>query len=215
MDDATASVIIAGFTAGAGVVGACVGSALQARATARQWVRERTARREEKNETANETASRAAREAAFSALELADALERYALACAHVVSDNSIDPYAPNASPWINVPDLPTFPSEVEWRFLGVGDASNVRHFRAQTELAKVRLNAAADLIDGDELIADAAEQAALLGTRSWELASCLRENFGLPPFRTDELAWDYMETIRNILERRAQMRREQELGGG
>lgn len=219
MDAVTAGLITAGITAAAGVGGAAVGALLQASASARQWTRERAARREERQAKLDEDASARAKEAAFAALDLADALERYALACAHVVSDNGAAlryrDEDPRAEVWTNVPDLADFPSGIDWRALGVRETSEVRHFRSEVELAKVRLNAASDHLDGEDLVEDAADQAANLGKRAWQIAVELRTGHGLPAFHTDKLAWDYIDTIERLLNQRererAQRRREAE----
>src|SRR5690606_28466832 len=142
-----------------------VGGVLQSRGMRAQWKREREEREREAEAARAEKSEAFAKDAAFSALDLADFLEKYALSCADVVSDNSHNnPYGDTDEPtWTNVPELKAFPDLVDWRSLGIRDTSEVRDFRTQVDLVRVRLNALWRYVSLDEVLDDASEQAALL----------------------------------------------------
>lgn len=119
----------------------------------------------------------------FAALFLADALERYARACAEVVQEvRNFD--ASNGDighRHLNIPTLPDYPA-IDWSALGVAPAESAMIFRAEVDQLRAELAFLSQVEDGETVEADAVRGALAKGKGALLMAAELRKLKGLKP---------------------------------
>lgn len=158
----------------------------------------------------------------YSAIRIIAVLEDYVGQCAAVVSDDGTIHGQPAGRttdgqeycvPQVAIPDLPTFPDDVDWQ--SIGYKSNELMFRvlslpSMAREANDHIYAAADIStmpDHDELFAARQEGYAYLGLEVVGLVKDLRKAFALPevPAKPWEWGWDAGQFFQEKLDKIAQ----------
>lgn len=206
-------------SAAAVLLASIINARFQAGLSKEQSERDRTIRREEREAVRTEAAETRAKEASLSALDIADELESYALACANVVADNtSQNSYEPEPRGFhLSVPDAPQFPKSVDWRLIGAAEASRIRSLKTEIELTNLQIRGTVDYVGGEEAAEESANLSAELGLRCWSIAEELRLRHNLPPQDTGQLPRNFRDTLERqraeVLKRRRAVDPSDELG--
>lgn len=130
----------------------------------------------------------ARRDAKFSALYLAIAFEAYADKCSDLLSDSlnydSSGGHAGMARG--NLDDMPDYPDSIEWKPLGIDDATKAMSFRVEVDSTKSMISAEWEFADDEDVPPVVREQAARLGIKAIDLAVSLRKKWGIEPVSYD-----------------------------
>lgn len=129
---------------------------------------------------------RARRDAAFSALDIALALEACANACASLISDSeSYERSSGNAGEAHgNVAGLPEYPTAIEWKVFGIGPTTKARSFRVEVETARAMIRGHWEYGDEEEVVPLVREEAARLGRKALAMAIEFRRAWRIEPVR-------------------------------
>lgn len=134
------------------------------------------------------------RDGTFSALYLAAQLESYASLCSthlgeaenHSRFDGQV------GTPHGNVPDLPTYSEEIDWKTLGITTTDSALSFRVEIESTQAMITDAWDVVgDEDAVLPTAFEEMARLGQKALKLASNLRAKWKIPPVEYQNSSWN------------------------
>lgn len=124
------------------------------------------------------------RDGKFSALYLAIALEDYADKCSSLISDSqnyqNSDGHA--GSPRGNLDHMPDFPSAIEWKPLGIKDATKAMSFRVEVASTQSMISGHWEFGDEEDVPPVVREEAARLGMKALDLAIALRKKWGIDP---------------------------------
>lgn len=124
------------------------------------------------------------KDGSFAALYLAVALESYASNCASVLSDSenyqSSGGHAGSAHS--TVPDLPDYPTSIEWKPFGIKQTTQAMSFRVEVESAKAMLSEYWDFVgDEDDVVPVMRQETARLGKKALGLAIDFRKEWKIP----------------------------------
>ena len=121
-------------------------------------------------------------EGSFSALYLAIALEAYADKCSSLISDSqNYDSSDGNAGAARgNLDDMPEYPEAIEWKPLGIKDATKAMSFRVEVDTTKSMISGHWEFGDDEDVPPVVREEAARLGIKALNLAIALRKKWGI-----------------------------------
>jgi hypothetical protein len=149
--------------------------------------------------------------AAYLALRVAVLLEAYASECCDFYFDN-VNAHQPPDEPYpawrTQLPDLPEFPDDTEgWRAMHRKLVAKCLNFPNRVHASQ---NAIASCIEFsmDYLGITLDEQASARGVEAWEIASALRDAYGLD---RAEIVFDYYDVLRKVLKQSREEREERE----
>ena len=125
---------------------------------------------------------KANKDGSYDALYLALALESYAGTCASALSESetyeSSEGHA--GSPHGSVPDLPDYPSSIEWKPLGIKQTTDAMSFRVEIETAKAMIHDHWEFLDEEDVVPLVRERVARLGQKALNLAIEFRKAWNI-----------------------------------
>jgi hypothetical protein len=117
---------------------------------------------------------------AFSALDLAIALESYAGECASAIGDSETYVASGESAGRAvgNVPELPDYVAVTDWKSLGIKPTTSARTFRVEVEATRGMISGHWEFGDEEDVVPMVREEAARLGVKALELAVALRKRW-------------------------------------
>ncbi|MCG2663366.1 hypothetical protein [Brevundimonas sp.] len=183
--------------------GVVVGSLIKLVYDEIQWRRQRSQRRDDQKRIEDDRD----RVRAHAALEVALALEDYALDCADVLSDNIADQYDQS----FPVREMKPWPEAIDWRALEPQKLDRIRQLTVRSRI--VRLRAINAVSEEGHIPGEApgiwAEAAGEIGLDAWRTAEQVRTDHGLPPFTFSEGQWNFPETMQAHIDRMTKIRKD------
>lgn len=179
------------------------------------WLTNRNAALLRKEEAA-ERQQAEGRRTRLSALALAVHLESFAINCASVVSSfwgavwETPYTWARYASEPKYVENVPPWPPMIEWELLGADLAVASDNFQRRVELERRNLSEDHQHLDGEDVHARDADLAAQLGLAAWEMATAIRTDWRLEPFKWPD-GQDGEAVLKEHLRKRAAIKLQQE----
>ncbi|WP_439406422.1 hypothetical protein ACNJX9_34090 [Bradyrhizobium sp. DASA03076] len=151
--------------------------------------------------------------AAYLALRLAVLLEAYASECCDFYFDNANAEQLPNEPypSWnTRLPDLPEYPDDTEaWRTLDKKLLAKCLNFPNRVHASQNAIAACGEhTMDDLDIALD--EHASARGAEAWEIASALRETYGLD---RAEIVFDYYTALQKVLKQSREKRKRREEG--
>jgi hypothetical protein len=124
------------------------------------------------------------KDAAFSALYMAIAFESYANECASLIGDseNYDSSHGAAGKAHGNLPLLPPYPEEVEWKPFGLKRTTRALSFRTEVDSLRAMISDHWDFLDEDDIVPVVREEAAELGAKALGLAAELRRDWYIEP---------------------------------
>jgi hypothetical protein len=153
------------------------------------WLKERNVRKSEKIDKARVVA-----------LQIAVTLESFAQDCATMITENEVyeDTRGTVGNHSGSVPNLPEYPSELEWNTLDHQLASDVFGLRGIKKHCDGIVNFWADADpEPDRIRREASNQSGRCGLQAWNLAVRLRAQYSLPATSPNVGRWNFVETLR------------------
>jgi hypothetical protein len=137
----------------------------------------------------------------YSSLLISTALERFAIECSILISDNNIyrqsDGHAGQVSG--RLPNLADHPGSVDWTLLPIELVSREADLRHSIMIANEEMAFLISVADDDQIITDCNEKAANLGLNAWVLGRDFRRRHKLPKPNLGE----YEASLLRLLESR------------
>jgi len=124
------------------------------------------------------------KDAAFSALYMAIAFEAYANECASLIGDSENHDSSRGAAGKAhgNLPQLPPYPEEVEWKAFGLKRTTRALSFRTEVDSLRAMISGHWEFGDEDDIVPMVREEAAELGVKALEIAADLRRSKHIEP---------------------------------
>lgn len=139
------------------------------------------------------------REGRYLALRIAVILERFSIDCAELIASYNLhdqsDGHAGKQSG--SLPILPAYPSDADWKSLNPALCAKALAMRNELELSDKALDFHFE-VDAFQLGSAFKDEAGKCGYRAWEIATELRSLYKLPSFRSKDLYWDFVETLKD-----------------
>lgn len=154
------------------------------------------------------------KDAAFSALYMAIAFEAYANECASLIGDSENHESSDGAAGTAhgNLPLLPPYPEEVEWKAFGLKRTTRALSFRTEVDSLRAMISDHWDFLDADDIVPLVREEAAKLGAKALDLAADLRRSKHIEPM-TETGDWsvrDFLARKKEEYEEARKLREEQ-----
>lgn len=139
-----------------------------------------------------------ARIASYSALRLAVELEAFSIACADAISEADLSASSGGHAGRIHtkIPNLQSFPEDIDWRTLDPSISAKVLTIRNEITVAQQSIDFWYE-VDHDCVPNACVDQLGLCGYRAWKTAVELRKRYGLPPFDPTVLSWNVEECLK------------------
>lgn len=139
----------------------------------------------------------AIQEATYLALRVATTLERFAIDCASVISDNIAFKQSDGdkGNFRTKLPVLQSYPGDLDWKSIDPSLAAGALALPNELVLSRESISAAFD-IDVGLGASECNKHAGLRGYRAERLAADLRAKYALPTFDTSETAWDFKNVL-------------------
>lgn len=115
----------------------------------------------------------------FALLYLALALESYANTCSDVISESELwdDSSEHAGSPQGNIPELPEYPANIEWKTIGIEFTTDALSFRVDIEARRTMFTGEWEFGDEDTIVPDVRLEAARFGKEALRLAAEFRKS--------------------------------------
>ncbi len=136
------------------------------------------------------------RDATYLAIRLAVILESYALACHELLSDNDLHSSSGGEAgkQRSELPDLPPYPDDADWKSLETALASRALLFRNELWISDRSIAFWLDIDPEENLLPACNQEAATRGYQAWCLAENLRDQYRIERF---EPAFDFVAPLR------------------
>ncbi|SRR6266851_6809190 len=142
------------------------------------------------------------RDPRYSAMRIAVILEKFAIECANVISDNDLYKKAEGHAGAAHgtLPPLREFPADTDWKALDPALSARTLSLPNELSLADGTIKFWWDIEPGDQgILLHACDlQAGKCGYIAWQLAADMRRGYGLPAFNPEHTAWDVVKTIKD-----------------
>jgi len=140
-----------------------------------------------------------ARAARYLDMRFAVLFESYALDCANKIADNRLHRNSGGHTGLgtLKLPEALALPDSTYWEFLAHDLAERAMTFQNVARHADGAIEFVS-WIDNDPSATAVAfdDQAGMMGTKAWELACDLRREYGVIPFRKENIGWDFVDTL-------------------
>lgn len=138
------------------------------------------------------------KDAAFSGLYMALAFESYANECASLIGDseNYDSSHGAAGKAHGNLPLLPPYPEEVEWKAFGLKRTTRALSFRTEVDSLRAMISGHWEFGDEDDIVPMVREEAAKLGAKALDLAADLRRSKHIEPM-TETGDWSVHDFLR------------------
>ncbi|MBO9502916.1 hypothetical protein [Brevundimonas sp. A19_0] len=189
------------LTIGGTLIAAALGAWFTERQANRRLAKEREFKLEDEASLAARSQAKLDGQRASARMILAFHLERYAEACAHVISDNN-EPDLEQATGLAAFEPWPT----IDWELLGAKETARIRDIEVRVRMREsfVRGDVDQAAFNADDAAEFYSVGAAKLGLDAWSAASDLRREAGVSPleFPSDGEGWNFVETLERELAR-------------
>lgn len=145
---------------------------------------------------------------AYTAIRLAVIFEHFADDCTDVIAqnDNAESSGGASGQPTTTIPELGLFPPDDDgWKALPPRLVSEALSFQQRIKAANSSIRSALDFSEYEDGVREATDQAVMLGSRAWTLATQLRAAFSFDPLKL-EFPFEAMllKKLPAVLDRRA-----------